>query len=786
MKSNQRKHAASSPLTAMCLSGLLTAPLIAQDTPLAEPAVDQFAADTSDGADVNVSSYLTVDLHVQDTELAKVLQMLSIQSQKNIIASKNVSAVVTADLYDVTFYEALSAILNANGYGFIEKGNFIYVYTLEEIEAIKQAEMQISHQKFDLNYLNAADAAAFITPLLSERGSVAINGEVAPGFEPDPGNGGENQWPYHDLMVVSDFPENIESIARLLSELDQRPQQVMVESTVLQTSLTENNAWGLDFSVVAGMDFLDLPSPGNPADALFNGSDADTGFQPGDNNGFGSQSTVGNTGGAGGMKIGVVSDDISIFLRVLDEVTDTTVISRPRVLTLNKQRGEILIGRRLGYLSTTSTETSTTQTVQFLDTGTQLIFRPYVSPDDGFVRMELKPSVSEGIIREVTSSDGAKVTIPDQITQELTTNVLVRDGHTIVLGGLFKEETTLTKRQVPILGDIPLVGAAFRGHEDVTRRSEIMFLITPTIMEDEYAFVSGQRANKAVDSAQKSARQDVLFWSNDRMTAKHNMRAQEALARGDLEAALWNVNQSLSLKGNQPRVIQLREKIVGERADWFDRSLLNTIMSKHPDDMSHLQHTHQAPIQEITQGEPMMDPLGLEFTGTSSHTESTEATTYNEIPMADGTSSAGVMEIEFIDEPATGTSGATEFTSGDAFDDMTHVDEFHDEFDFDFEPVEFEGDGATTPAEGSGDVSEPLGQAEPRSNVSDEFARILEQQLEESGSSDSEFADSTTESGVTVQGTRLSLSSPWHSMQAALGLRDDTATVAEVNVDENP
>src|SRR5205085_2434138 len=107
--------------------------------------------------------------------------------------------------------------------------------------------------------------------------------------------------------------------------------------------------------------------------------------------------------------------------------------------------------------------------------GTQLYFRPFVT-NEGMIRMELKPQVSEAQIRDSRDSNGGAITIPDEITNELVTNVIVGDGQTVVLGGLFKEQTQTTRRQVPFLGDIPIVGLAFRGNEDSTVRSEVIFL----------------------------------------------------------------------------------------------------------------------------------------------------------------------------------------------------------------------------------------------------------------------------------------------------------------------
>ena len=134
---------------------------------LASPALGQRGERRND---VNVTDYGTVDLAVQDTDLSQVLQMLSIQSRKNIITSKQVSATVTANLYDVTFHEALDAILRVNGYGYTEEGHFLYIYHLAELAEIEAAMRQTTSRTYELDYLSAADASEFITPLLSEAG----------------------------------------------------------------------------------------------------------------------------------------------------------------------------------------------------------------------------------------------------------------------------------------------------------------------------------------------------------------------------------------------------------------------------------------------------------------------------------------------------------------------------------------------------------------------------------------------------------------------------------------
>ncbi len=527
-------------------------------------------------APVFVSDEMTVDLHLQDESLANVLQMLSIQTQKNIVASRDVEARVTASLYGVTFYEALDSILHVNGYGYIERGNFIYVYTLEELRQIEGAERRPIAKVLTLNYLNANDAATFVTPLLSESGRIQTNGDVSAFAIPDTPVGAES-FALSATLVVYDFPDHVDEIERVLRQLDTRPAQVLVEATILQTSLTEANAFGVDFSVIGSLDFSDFVGIGGPLSAFNALRNPGAGDDAVSQQGQAAVSTPGNTDGPGTFKIGIVEDNFSVFVRLLDQVGDTTVLSNPKVLALNRQPARVLVGERIGYLSTTATETSTTQTVEFLDTGTQLAFRPFIA-NDGMIRMELRPSVSTGVVRSSTDSNGATVSIPDEITQEITTNVLVRDGATIVLGGLFKESTTLNRRQVPFLGDIPIIGVPFRGHDDSTQRNEIIFLITPTIVSDQSLLEQGERASEYAERVRAGTRQGLLPWSRDRMTAKLNLEAEELARSGETEQAIWKIRRSLELNPNQPDAIRLRERLTGERDRWPSREILDEVI----------------------------------------------------------------------------------------------------------------------------------------------------------------------------------------------------------------
>lgn len=545
---------------------------------------------TQQTGDVKVSDDMTVDLHVKDEELAIVLEMLSLQSQKNIIASKDVSARVTANLYGVTFYEALDAILNVNGYGFVEDGNFIKVYTLDEINKINAAARVKVSQVIPLNYLAAVDAAEFVKPLLSPEGQIKVNSKAAPFASMSEVPVGDEEYAQNSMMVIYDFEENVEQVREMVKIIDTRPAQVLVEATILQTQLNEANALGVDFSLIADMSFAELVNgPLTAAQAVITGNDGDDNLLPADGAARAVTSTVGGTSGNGGLKVGIIANDVGVFLRALDEVTDTTVISNPKIMTLNRQSSRVLVGRKVGYLNTTSTDTATTQSVEFLDTGTQLYFRPFVT-NDGLIRMELKPAVSEAAIRSITDVTGAAVTIPDEITNELTTNVLVRDGQTVVLGGLFREKVESTRRQVPLLGDIPLIGQAFRGNQDDMNRNEIIFLITPTILNDTLIADAGARGADYVDHITAGGREGMLFFSRDKLTNNLNVDAERYLAEGKTKEALHAIDRSLALNPRQPELIAKREKVTNEKMPQTNRSFLDRVINLEADD--HLLQTN--------------------------------------------------------------------------------------------------------------------------------------------------------------------------------------------------
>ncbi len=347
-----------------------------------------------------------------------------------------------------------------------------------------------------------------------------------------------------------------------------------------------------------------------------------------------------------------MGDDASVFVRALDQVTDTTVVAKPNIMVLNRMRADLLVGARLGYLSTTQTETSTSQTVEFLDVGTQLTVRPFVS-NEGTVRLELRPSISDG---NVVTREG--FVIPNETTQELITNIIVENGQTVVIGGLFKEDTTSTRDQVPGLGDIPFLGNAFKGKDDTVERTEVIFLIKTTIVEPQQMADAGEAAENAVRNKRIGARNGLLPWSNEKLVSSNLLTARDALAAGDKEKALWHTNLALYISPTAADALAMKQEVTGERIAYHDRSQLEKVFDS-----------------EIEGGLMEMAPPAAAPMTTQTSSRGTEAPVDNDWAF---TFDAKTPEPK-KQEPATAVLPPTPVSTGDPQTDAAALDAYYEQ-----------------------------------------------------------------------------------------------------------
>ena len=213
------------------------------------------------------------------------------------------------------------------------------------------------------------------------------------------------------------------------------------------------------------------------------------------------------------------------------------------------------IGTKLGYIAqTTQTQTSTTQSVKFLDTGTKLSFRPYIG-NDGYIRMDIHPKDSTGQL----NAQG----VPDETSAELATNIIVKDGQTIVIGGLFRDVVTKGRSQIPIIGNIPILGDLLSKTSDSSQRQEVIVLLTPHIIE-EPSQARGRARAEDVRRKAYAAVESLRWETRARMAEQHYENAARLYLDGDTQAALKEVKLALELRATYLEALRLKERIMAE------------------------------------------------------------------------------------------------------------------------------------------------------------------------------------------------------------------------------
>ena len=509
------------------------------------------------------------DVNFLGTDIRLALRLLGTQARRNIIATKEVTGTVTADLYGVTFNEAFEAILDSSGYVFEKKDTFIHVMTAKQKEDKIAAGREMQTRVYRLAYVTAADAKVLIEPAMSSSGKVALSPAAGTGIVPDATTAGGDAYASNDVLVVLDYEENLDRIAEILAALDVRPQQVLIEATLLRATLTENNALGVDFNTLAGIDFQQLGSTSPGLQSVSTGT-VSGGTLPNGTPGVTFRTDFNSAIPAGGLSIGFIANEAAFFIRALEEVTDVAVMANPKLLVLNKHRGEVMVGNRDGYLTTTVTETVATQTVQFLETGTRLVVRPFIARD-GYVRLEIHPEDSSGSVQPVGTS-----VLPSETTTEVTSNVLVRDGHTIIISGLFRERTSISRSQIPILGNLPYIGSVFRRTIDNTVREEVIILVTPRIIKHEPDEAVSSQMKNDIERFRVGMRKGLRWWGRGRLAQGHLRRAKQDLRNGRRAWALWNVDSALSLEPRMEEAIRLKERL-SEKAYWSNQSQYSSV-----------------------------------------------------------------------------------------------------------------------------------------------------------------------------------------------------------------
>jgi type IV pilus secretin PilQ/predicted competence protein len=442
------------------------------------------------GSRAKPSGAALITLHADNLDVRKALEIVSRQARMNILVASGVGGEVTLDVREKTVEETLEAIAKLCHLTIRREKDVFYVTTLADLRQNEEDNLPV--RVYYLNYVRSSDVDAMIKPLLSSRGTtskspnsevgltsdvVASSGSSGSGGGGGGGGGssaavqaGGNTMAGGEILIVQDYEQVLKTVDRVVAEIDIQPPQVLIEAVILEVTLDKH----LELGVNAGI----LDGAGNALGVIGNGSliNAAAGFTPASVLTAGGKVADGVSSGfaenTAGIKFGWVGGNTTGFIRALESLADTKVLASPRLLVLNKQRAEIHLGDELGYQTSTVSQTSTTQTVQFLNVGTQLRLRPFVS-SDGWVRMEIHPERSSGLIDD----NG----IPQANTSQITTNVMIPDGATIVIGGLIDTEVDKNWTGIPFLSRIPLLGYLFRNTVEDTPKKELVVLLTPHI-----------------------------------------------------------------------------------------------------------------------------------------------------------------------------------------------------------------------------------------------------------------------------------------------------------------
>jgi hypothetical protein len=380
-----------------------------------------------------------ISLVARDTPLSEILSSIAQGQRLNVVCAEDISARISITLHEVTLEHALTAILSTAGYTWTQANGIIQVTSVSDSTRLSPETQGRRTEVFPLDYVAAADVDEVVKGLLSPVGQSFPIAASATDLRRT-----------KEAVVIEDLPGYLNRIREYIFQADQPPRQVLIEANVLEVVLDSNKRCGVNFEHLFSV-------AGNPITI------STTGFaNPGAPQAF--FATL-----AGGHLEGVIE--------ALKTTTDAKTLASPRVLAVNGQEARIQIGEQLGFRVITTTETSTMESVEFLDTGVVLTVTPHISRDNR-VLMQVKPQVSSGAVNPDTG-------LPEEETTEVQTNILLSDGQGILIGGLIQEVDSLTQNKIPILGDLWLVGGLFQRHQVIKERSEIVISLVARVLPYE-------------------------------------------------------------------------------------------------------------------------------------------------------------------------------------------------------------------------------------------------------------------------------------------------------------
>jgi type IV pilus assembly protein PilQ len=456
--------------------------------------INPVAAETEEGSNLfsETKEYegQRLTLNFQDIETRAVLQLLAETSGRNIVVSDTVQGNVTLRLRNVPWDQALDIVMTTKGLDMRQNGNVIIVAPAEEIAARETADLEAKaaiselepmYSEFlQVNYAKAGDLSDLVSgqggnSMLSERGTIAVDDRT-------------------NTLLVQDTAERLQDIRRLVATLDVPIKQVLIETRIVVVGDTFSRDLGIRLGVTAlnensaGDGGTFISGTGSGTDTMV-GSAIDNLGDPANGTIFpvevpqlGDRYNVNVpiADAAGRFALAVLESDylVDLELTALQAEGRGEIVSTPRVITANQKEARIEQGVEIPYQQSAS---SGATTIQFKKAVLSLTVTPQITPDNNII-MDLQ--VHKDNVGEIISTGGLGGTVPSIDTRAVETQVLVKDGQTVVLGGIYETERRETVNKVPFLGDIPFVGALFRSTQRIDNKAELLIFVTPRILEE--------------------------------------------------------------------------------------------------------------------------------------------------------------------------------------------------------------------------------------------------------------------------------------------------------------
>jgi len=403
-----------------------------------------------ESSDAPKDGHVTLDF--KDADIRNVLRILAYKSGVNIVAGPDVTGLVSIQLTDVPWEKALAVILETYNYGYDRKENIILVTTIENLKKRREDAKILSDQEplitktFILNYAKASKIISSIEKMKTARGTIDFDDRT-------------------NTLIIRDIPSNVELIAQIIPSLDQPTPQVLIEAKIIETTLSNTENLGVDWIAKATVQGMKMPTVWPFTAQSGNKYLPDT-IPAADDTNF----TYGT----------LDSSQFQAVLEILKTRTDTNILSSPRIVTVDNQKASISVGSQYPIPSYTYNEEQARLQVsgwEYMDIGVLFDVTPHVN-NAGFVTMDIQPRITD-ILDFVTVEN---TSLPRLSNEAAKTSVMIKDEQTLVIAGLIKDKIIDTKKKVPLLGDIPILGLAFKKTSKTITKTDLLIFIKPTII----------------------------------------------------------------------------------------------------------------------------------------------------------------------------------------------------------------------------------------------------------------------------------------------------------------